>query len=203
MSEDPATSDGEVVGRQQVGARGLVALKGDLTAQHVDAVVNAANERLAHGGGVAAAIAKAGGSEIQRESDAWVAEHGEVRPGEAAVTTAGQLPADYVIHVVGPRYREGQDNEGLLREAVEAALDAAREHRCRSIAMPAISAGIFGYPADEASRVIGETSMEWLRHDPGSVSEVRLVGIDDRGAELFAAGIGATATLEGETDPMG
>ncbi|QBI20594.1 macro domain-containing protein [Egibacter rhizosphaerae] len=201
MSKDPAARDGNVIGRQEIGSRRVVALQGDLTAQHVDAIVNAANEQLQHGGGVAAAIAKAGGHDIQRESDAWLHEHGEVGHGEAAVTSAGRMPADYVVHVVGPRYKDGQDNARLLRETVAAALDAARDYDCKSIALPAISAGIFGYPADEATRVIGEACLAWLGDDAGSLTEVRLVGIDQRGAELFAAGIGGASTLRGGSDP--
>ncbi|NNF68302.1 MAG: hypothetical protein HKN01_00910 [Acidimicrobiia bacterium] len=92
----------------------IVAIQGDLTAQDVDAIVNAANEHLVHGGGVAAAISRAGGPAIQADSDRWVAENGPVKPGAAAVTTAGEMPATWVIHVVGPRYRPDQENEGLL-----------------------------------------------------------------------------------------
>lgn len=157
---------------------GILAVQGDITAQDVEAVVNAANEHLQHGGGVAAAIARAGGAVIQEESDRWVAEHGPVRPGQAAVTGGGALPARWVIHVVGPRYREGQDNEGMLRQAVRAALQAARERGARSLAMPAISAGIFGYPRLEACRVIVSECRRYLQEHPDAFDEIRLVGYD-------------------------
>lgn len=168
------------------------ALQGDITAQPVDVVVNAANSQLAHGGGVAAAIARAGGPSIQTESDAWVAEHGPVGPGQAAVTTAGDMPADHVVHVVGPRYQDGQDNEGLLRQAVEAALDAAASSGARSVALPAISAGIFGYPRDEATRVIAEACRSWTAEHPDVLAEIRLVGFDGATTRDFEAALTST-----------
>jgi putative ATPase len=177
------------VGRADVGERWVIAAQGDLTAQQVGVVVNAANEQLAHGGGVAAALAKKGGPAVQQESDEWVAAHGEVGPGHAAVTTAGDLPADRIVHIVGPRYREGQDNEGLLRQAIETALDTAAAAGARSVAMPAISAGVFGYPRDEATQVIATTARAWLDRHGGPVEEVRLVGFDEGTAQDFAAAL--------------
>ncbi len=163
----------------------LTALQGDLTAQDVDAIVNAANERLQHGGGVAAAIVRAGGASIQEESNAWVAQHGPVPQGGAAITGAGSLPARWVVHVVGPRYAEDQDNEGLLAEAVTAALDAAAAVGAASIAMPAISTGIFGYPPDEAVPVIVAAAGRWVDGHPGALGEVRFVAYDDAMAHRF------------------
>ncbi len=169
----------------------ISAVQGDITRQQVDAVVNAANEHLAHGGGVAAAIVRAGGRVIQDESDAWVRRHGPLRPGQAAVTTGGALHARWVIHVVGPRYREGQDNEGLLHQAVTAALDAAREVGARSVAMPAISAGIFGYPRDEATRVIVSAIRDWVSEHPDALESILLVGFDATTAQAFQAALDA------------
>lgn len=163
----------------------LKVVQGDLTSQRVDAIVNAANENLQHGGGVAAAIVRAGGAVIQQESNAWVSEHGPVGKGLAAMTTAGSLPARYVIHVVGPRYQSGQNNSGMLRQAVNAALDAAALSGCKSVALPAISAGIFGYPLTEACEVIVAACREWLDRRPGLLSEVRLVGYDEDAAAHF------------------
>lgn len=100
-------------------------VQGDITTERVDVVVNAANEYLRHGGGVAAALAAVGGEEFVADSDRWVAQHGPVPSGEAAVTAGGRLQATWVVHVVGPRYRQGQDNPALLRDAVRAALDAS------------------------------------------------------------------------------
>ncbi len=175
----------------RVGDAVIRVVQGDLTAQDVDAVVNAANEHLAHGGGVAAAIVRAGGHSIQDESDRWIAEHGAVGRGEAAVTSAGTLPAQWVVHTVGPRYREGGDNEPLLADAVAAALAAGSGAGARSLAFPAISAGIFGYPRGEATAVIARTVAAWLAAHPGRVDEVRLVGYDDGTTADFAAGVAA------------
>src|SRR5690606_15495772 len=132
---------------------GIEVVTADITTLEVDAIVNAANESLAHGGGVAAAIARAGTPVVNEESAEWVEQHGLLEPGESAYTGAGSMPARWVIHVVGPRYSEGQDNESLLRQAVAAALDRGAELGARSMALPAISAGIFGYPLDEATYV--------------------------------------------------
>ena len=175
--------------RLNIDGRSLTVVEGDLATQDVHAVVNAANEQLQHGGGVARALAHAAGPALQDESDAWIGEHGEVGPGQAAVTGGGALPADHVVHVVGPRYREGQDNEGLLRQAVTVALDAARDAGAASVALPAISAGIFGYPPAEAASVIASTCAEWLRGAPGTVTEIRLVSYDAGAAALFADGL--------------
>jgi O-acetyl-ADP-ribose deacetylase (regulator of RNase III) len=180
-----------VAASRTVGDATVLVAQGDLGAQDVDVLVNAANEQLSHGGGVAAALAKGGGPDVQRESDEWVAEHGPVGRGAAAVTTAGDLPARWIVHVVGPRWREGQDNEALLREAVRAALDKARELGAASIAFPAISAGIFGYPRDEATAVIAGEVVAWLGGSPGPVSEVRLVGYDADTTQDFADGVAA------------
>lgn len=177
------------VARAEVGERAVMAVVGDLTRSEVDVVVNAANEHLQHGGGVAAALARAGGRSVQKESDEWVDEHGPLSPGVAAVTTAGTLPARHLVHIAGPRYRADQDNEGLLRTAVRAALDAARDVGASSVALPAVSAGIFGYPPDEAGRVIASEALSWLGATPGPLREVRLVGFDRTAAEHFAAGL--------------
>lgn len=176
--------------RQQAGRGTVVVLQGDLTGMEVDVAVNAANETLAHGGGIAAALSRAGGPDVQRESDAWVAEHGQVGPGMAAVTTAGDMPARWLVHVVGPRYRDGQENEALLRQAVEAALDASAGLSATSVALPAISAGVFGYPRADATRVIAATCRDWLqRHPDASVTDIRLVGFDEAAAADFATAV--------------
>lgn len=163
----------------------IVVLHGDLTHQDVDAIVNAANERLTHGGGVAAAIVEAGGSTIQEQSHQWVREHGPVAPGAAAVTGAGRLRADMVVHVVGPRYQPGADNEALLGEAAHAALSAAAGAGARSVALPAISAGIFGYPTGDATRVIAGACRAWMTDHPGALDEIRLVGFDIETVRAF------------------
>lgn len=180
------------VGRIEVGGGVVVAVDGDLTQQEVDAVVNAANVHLAHGGGVAAAIARAGGPDIQHESDAWVDEHGPLEEGEAAVTTGGQMPCSHVIHVAGPVYEPTADtNEPRLRAAVRAALETAVSVGAGSIAFPAISAGIYGYPPEEATTVLADEVVSFLREGDGELDEVRLVGYPSEVAQLFAAALDA------------
>jgi len=174
-----------------VGEIRVRVLAGDLTRQPVDAIVNAANIHLQHGGGVAGAIVRAGGTVIQMESDEWVRRHGRLTVGRAAVTGAGALPADYVIHVAGPIYRDGQDNEGLLRAAVAAALDAGLELGAHSVAFPAISAGIYGYPVEAATAVLADEVVGWLCDHPGGPDEVVLVALDAATARQFRSAIGA------------
>lgn len=166
-------------------------VQGDLTAQAVAAIVNAANDTLQHGGGVAAAIARAGGPAIRRESDEWIRDHGRVPTGHAAVTTAGAMPADHVIHVAGPIFQQDQDNEYLLRTAVAAALEAAADIGAKSIAFPAISAGIYGYPVAEATAVLADEVVDWTGRHPHSLEEIRLVGFSTEVAEHFQAGLRA------------
>ncbi len=128
-------------------------VEGDITELEADAIVNAANSYLKHGGGVAAAIVRKGGYVIQEESDRWVREHGPVPVGDVAVTTAGRLKARYVIHAVGPRYGEEGGDEKLA-SAIRRSLEKADELGLSSIAMPAISTGAFGYPYERCARVM-------------------------------------------------
>lgn len=169
----------------------IAVIGADLTAMKVDAIVNAANEHLSHGGGLAAAIARAGGPAIQRESDAWVEENGPLSPGTAAVTTAGEMPARFVIHVAGPRHRPDQDNDGLLRTAVRAALSTAAGLDCSSVALPAISAGVFAYPMGEATAVIADEAVRWAA-DHDLPAEISLVGFDEEATAAFTEGLTAT-----------
>ena len=164
-------------------------VQGDMTKASVDVIVNAANENLRHGGGLAAALAAAGGEAFVADSDRWVSEHGPVPSGGAAVTIGGRLQARWVVHVVGPRFREGQDNAAMLREAVRAALDASAGVDARTVAMPAISTGVFGYPLEPATGVIASECIRWVRENPGVLSEIRLVGYDRRTADAFRRGL--------------
>lgn len=179
------------MGLIRVNKTNVMAVHGDLTRQPVEAIVNAANEALQHGGGVAQAIVRTGGRVIQEESDAWIRENGPVGRGQAAVTTGGMLVASHVIHVVGPIYAEGQDNEAMLTDATRAALDAAAEHSLTSIAFPAISAGVYGYPAEEATAVIAAAVKGWLATNDSELAEVRLVGFSRDLASMFAAALTA------------
>ena len=126
-------------------------VRGDLLREPVEAIVNAANGRLAHGGGVAGIIARAAGPALQAESDRLVAARGPFATGSAAVTGAGALPFKGVIHAVGPRYGEG-DEENKLFSALTASWQRAREHGWESVSFPAVSSGIFAVPLDICAR---------------------------------------------------
>jgi O-acetyl-ADP-ribose deacetylase len=125
--------------------------RSDLLREPVDAIVNAANGHLAHGGGVAGIISRAAGPALQAESDALVAARGPLATGSAVVTTAGALPFKGVIHAIGPRYGEG-DEEQKLFKALTAAWERAREKGWESVAFPAVSSGIFAVPLDICAR---------------------------------------------------
>ena len=163
----------------------LQLVQGDITVEPADAIVNAANEQLQHGGGVAAAIARAGGPIIQKQSNQWVKDHGPLQHNQAAVTDGGELPSRYVIHVVGPRWGEG-DEPAKLRRAVRAALQAAEQKGCSSLAMPAISTGIFGYPVNQAAEEIIE-AVDSCQIDvtEGALQQVRIILFDQSTLEPF------------------
>ena len=126
-------------------------VRGNLLEEPVDAIVNAANGRLAHGGGVAGIISRAAGPALQEESDSIVRHRGPLPTGSAVVTTAGKLPFKGVIHAVGPRYGEG-DEEGKLFNALLAAFDEAKQRGWNSVSFPAVSSGIFAVPIDVCAR---------------------------------------------------
>jgi O-acetyl-ADP-ribose deacetylase (regulator of RNase III) len=151
---------------------------GDLTAQDVDAIVNAANEALAPGGGVCGAIRRAGGDEIFAEC----ARLGGCATGDAKATAAGRLPARYVIHAVGPVWRGGVAGEAeLLASAYRRSLEVALDIGCRTIALPALSTGIYGYPPELAAPV----AVEAVREFADRFDEIRLVFLDGAMRELF------------------
>ena len=162
-------------------------VQGDLTAEQVDAIVNAANEHLAHGGGVAWAIVRKGGEVIQQESDEWIRAHGPVSHAHPAWTSGGLLPAKYVIHAVGPVWINGRDDEDQkLQDAVAGSLQVADELKCASISMPAISTGIFGFPKDRAAGIIFETIGDYFdKHEGSTVNVVRIVLFDQSTIDAF------------------
>ncbi|MCB1246695.1 MAG: glutamate racemase [Acidimicrobiia bacterium] len=170
---------------------------GDITTMTVDAIVNAANIHLAHGGGVAAAIVNAGGPVVDAESRAWIEANGPLEPGVAALTSAGSMPSSYVIHTAGPVYAANQDNEVLLTTAVLAALAVAEEIGVRTLALPAVSAGVFGYPPDEATALIVGAVLDHLSDRRSSLGSVRLVGYDEAMAMRFADAIRSVGLVDG------
>lgn len=174
------------------GERRLQIVLGDLTDERVDAIVNAANSRLNHGGGVAGVISRRGGPRIQLESDEWVRQHGPVSHAEPAYTTAGNLPARYVIHAVGPVWDEAAPEEAdrLLAQAVSGSLSRAGELKLQSIALPAISTGIFGFPLERAAGLIVRTIRAFFDQHPDSPLDlVRITLIDRPTAGAFLQAI--------------
>lgn len=159
--------------------------QGDLTTEPVDAIVNAANRYLQHGGGLAGAIVRRGGEIIQTESDAWVREHGLVSHAEPAYTRAGRLPCQYVIHAVGPVWGEG-DEDAKLAAAVIGSLHLAERLKLSSLALPAISTGIFGFPKERAARII-LSSIEgfFIEHPASGLKLVRVTLYDQPTLEAF------------------
>jgi O-acetyl-ADP-ribose deacetylase (regulator of RNase III) len=162
----------------------LQLVQGDITSEEVDAIVNAANEHLQHGGGVARAISKKGGPVIQKESDQWIREHGPVPHSHPAWTSGGHLPARYVIHAVGPVWGDG-DEVKKLSAAVTGSLRVADELKCSSMAMPAISTGIFGFPKDLAAGIIFSAIEDYWRSNSSSLNLVKLVLFDRPTVDVF------------------
>ncbi len=174
----------EVLAEKEINGVSVKVVKGDITKEKTDAIVNAANKYLSHGGGVAGAIVRAGGYVIQEESDKIVREHGPLETGEAVITTAGSLPSKFVIHTVGPIYGEG-DEDAKLRKAVLSVLKLATEKNLRSISIPAISCGIYGFPKKRGTKIIYETVKEFLLGGRTSLKEVHLIGIGREIPNLF------------------
>lgn len=148
------------------GGRFEVALC-DLLDETTDGIVNAANGHLAHGGGVAAAIARAAGPELVREGDQIVRARGFVPVGEAVVTTAGRLPFKGVIHAVGPRRGEGEE-EARLARALRSAFDLAHQRGWRSLSFPAVSSGIFAVPVETCARAYLDAVASFFGQQPDS-----------------------------------
>lgn len=171
----------KVLSEKKLNSKVLRLVQGDITGRDVDAIVNAANSRLQHGGGVAGAIVRRGGRVIQEESNRI----GFTPVGSAVMTTAGSLPARHVIHAVGPRMGEG-DEDKKLKSAVLSSLKLASEKDLRSISMPAISSGIFGFPKDRCASILVGESRSYLDKNPSSSIEVvEFCVFDDETAGYF------------------
>jgi O-acetyl-ADP-ribose deacetylase len=166
----------------------IVVKVGDITKEPADAIVNAANGTLMGGGGVDGAIHRAGGPEILKQcKEIRATEFPEGLPtGEAVITTAGRMPAKYVIHTVGPVYgRGGGDKAELLASCYRNSLRIAVEHGHKTIAFPAISTGIYGYPLSEAAKVSSKAIEDFVGSN-ASLDEVRLVFFSLGDAEAFS-----------------
>lgn len=155
--------------------------KGDITREEVDAIVNAANKSLLGGGGVDGAIHRAAGPELLEECRTL----GGCETGEAKITKGYRLPAKYVIHTVGPIYGRGKGQEAeLLANCYKNSLLLAKKHKVKTIAFPAISTGVYGYPKEEAVRIVFKTVKDFISRDD-FLDEIRLVLFSESDLELY------------------
>lgn len=156
-------------------------IKDDITERNVDAIVNAANSHLKHGAGVAGAIVRKGGVIIQEESD----KIGYVSVGSAVITAGGRLHCKSVIHVVGPQMGEGSE-DAKLKSAVRSILKLATERKFKSISMPAISSGIFGFPKDKCAKILIEESKKFVKENKdASLQVIEFCIYDDEAYNYF------------------
>jgi len=170
---------------RRMGTAVIELVRGDITRQEVDAIVNAANSGLMGGGGVDGAIHRAGGPSILEECKAIVARQGRCPTGGAVITGAGKLPARHVIHAVGPRYGRNPTLEAeSLALAYRESLRLAAEAGCESVAFPAISTGAYGYPLEEAAAVALDAVREFLS-DESSIKLVRFVLFGEHALRAF------------------
>ena len=166
----------------QINNSTLALAEGDITNESTDAIVNAANSRLAGGAGVDGAIHRAGGPSIMEECR----KIGGCPTGQAVITTGGNLRAKYVIHTVGPVYQGGNRGEAaLLKSAHLESLKLASARKLKSIAFPAISTGVYGYPVDEAARIALKTAIDYLK-EHGDIELVRFVLFGRKTYDIFA-----------------
>lgn len=170
---------------------GTLELKqGDLTREPADAIVNAANSSLMGGGGVDGAIHRGGGPAILEECKGIVRKQGRLPPGNAVITTAGNLPAHYVIHTVGPIWRGGgQGEESILEHCYRNSLELANEHGLSSVAFPSISTGAYGYPVEKAARVAIGAVVNVLEKPHGTVEKVIFVLFDPATLRAYEAAL--------------
>ncbi len=170
-----------LIAEHKISGSTLRLIQGDITERDVDAIVNAANSHLQHGGGVAGAIVKKGGAIIQEESD----KTGFTPVGTAVITTAGKLPAKYVIHAVGPRMGEG-DEENKLKSAVRNSLLVASRKKLASISIPAISSGIFGFPKAGCAVILVKEAVEFIENSKdSSLNLIEFCIFDDLTLDYF------------------
>ena len=163
----------------KIGRSFLELIKGDITKQDTDAIVNAANNRLTPGGGASGAIHRVAGSELWDECRTL----GGCKTGEAKITKGYQLPASYVIHTVGPIYSGSSDDPIKLASCYKESLSLAEKNNVRSISLLAVSTGVFGYPVEEAAKIALETILDWLKQS-SKIELVRFVLFDSKSLKL-------------------
>lgn len=169
-----------------IGGKCMMIKKGDITAEETDAIVNPANSLLRHGGGAARSIAVKGGPIIQSQSNGIISRIGRVSVGKAVITDAGELPCKFVIHCVGPQWGEGNE-AAKLKQAVVSSLTLAELYNLKSVSMPAISSGIFGFPKLECAKILLETASEFLKRHDVDLEQIVMCNYDDETYQIFLA----------------
>ena len=165
----------------------ITVIRDDITRMKVDAIVNAANSSLMGGGGVYGAIHRAGGPAILQECREIIARQGSCKTGEAVITTAGDLPARFVIHTVGPIWHGGNNDEArLLESCYHKSLKLAVENDIKSIAFPNISTGVYGFPKKQAANISVHTVLSFMSTNE-SMEKVVFVCFDDENLHLYKA----------------
>lgn len=158
---------------------------GDITKIETDAIVNAANSSLSGGGGVDGAIHRAGGKKIREACKKIRDRQGGCKPGKSVLTTAGELPANFVIHTVGPVWEGGKSNEiGILRNAYRNSLQLAADHEIKTVAFPNISTGIYNFPKQLASQIAITAVLEFMSR-PTSIETVVFVCFDQENYDIY------------------
>jgi O-acetyl-ADP-ribose deacetylase (regulator of RNase III) len=167
-------------------------VRGDITRLEVDAIVNAANSRLAGGGGVDGAIHRAGGPVIAEQCQAWISTNGRLATGEAMATEGGELPARIVIHTVGPIWGEHDPDQSraLLASCYTASLDLALAQRCSTVAFPNISTGVYRFPRREAAEVAIAAVRGWIEINQG-IEEIDFVCFDSENYAIYSELLGS------------
>lgn len=175
---------------KSIGGKAILLEEGDITLVEADAIVNAANSRLSGGAGVDGAIHRAAGSSVMTELDGIRSRMGKCAPGEAVVTKAGRLKAQFIFHTVGPVYRGGEEGEpDELASCYRECLQLAAERDLKTIAFPAISTGVYGYPMDQAAEIAVREIRSFL-DQPSSVQEVRVVLFGEESLRTFKHALG-------------
>jgi len=168
-----------------IGSGRITLQRADITTLQVDAIVNAANQSLAGGGGVDGAVHRAGGPEIMRELRA---RYDGCPTGSAVITSAGRMPARHVIHAVGPRWRDGEHDEPeLLRAAYRNAFRLAAEQRCATVAAPSLSTGIYGFPVEQAAPIALGEARDALSVAATPLRQILFALFSDRDLAVYAA----------------
>ena len=178
--------------QKQFGRTKIELIQGDITKADVDTVVNAANKELIGGGGVDGAIRRAGGDDIEKECAAIRKRDGGCPTGKAVITTAGNLPAQYVIHTAGPVWQGGKTGEAaLLASCYRESLRLAAENNVDSIAFPSISTGIYGYPTEKAATVALKTVCELVDSGAALPKHIQFILFDEATYSCYADALSA------------